>query len=54
MERKHLEFRPQEVITDVLDQEKHVVDILVETQLKGEEGLIQLFTHKFVVHPMKG
>ena len=40
MEREHLEFRSQEVITDVLDQEKHVVDILVETRLKGEEGLI--------------
>ncbi|MBS3977458.1 MAG: Rpn family recombination-promoting nuclease/putative transposase [Syntrophomonadaceae bacterium] len=40
MEQDHLEFRPQEVITDVLDQEKHVVDILVETRLKGEEGLI--------------
>lgn len=40
MEREHLEFRPQEVITDVLDQEKHVVDILVETRIKGEGGLI--------------
>jgi len=40
MERAHLEFRPQEVITDLLDQEKHVADILVEPRLKGEEGLI--------------
>lgn len=30
----------QEVITDVLDKEKHVVDILVETRLKDEAGLI--------------
>lgn len=33
-------FWQQEVITDVLDQEQHVVDILVETRLADEEGII--------------
>ncbi|MCL6614206.1 MAG: DUF4351 domain-containing protein [Firmicutes bacterium] len=36
----HLRFLQQEVFTDVTAGEKHVVDILAETKLKGEEGLI--------------
>jgi predicted transposase/invertase (TIGR01784 family) len=37
---KHLKFLQQEVYTDVTAGEKHVVDILVETRLKQEPGLI--------------
>ena len=36
----HLRFLQQEVFTDVTAGEKHVVDILAETKLRGEEGLI--------------
>ena len=37
---KGIRFLQQEVITDVLDKEKHIIDILVETKLAGEDGLI--------------
>ena len=36
----HLNFYQQEIFTDVTVGEKHVVDLLAETRLKGEEGLI--------------
>ena len=36
----HLKFLQQEVFTDVTAKEKHIVDILVETRVKGEPGLI--------------
>ena len=36
----HLHFLQQEVFTDVTVGEKHVVDLLAKTKLKGEEGLI--------------
>lgn len=36
----HVRFLQQEVFTDVTAGEKHEVDVLVETRLKGEEGLI--------------
>ena len=36
----HLRFLQQEVFTDVTAGEKHVVDLLAETRLKGEEGLV--------------
>ncbi|OAT79298.1 Rpn family recombination-promoting nuclease/putative transposase [Desulfotomaculum copahuensis] len=38
----HLKFLQQEIFTDVTAGEKHKVDILVETRLKGEPGLILL------------
>jgi len=37
---EHLKFLQQEVFTDVVAGEKHVVDLLAETKLKGEDGLI--------------
>lgn len=37
---KHLKFLQQEIYTDVVAGEKHVVDILVETRLREEPGLI--------------
>lgn len=40
MDKNHLKFMKQEIITDVLDLEKHYVDILVETKLKGENGIV--------------
>jgi hypothetical protein len=36
----HLNFLQQEVFTDVTAGEKHVVDLLVETMLRDENGLI--------------
>ncbi|MFC0299101.1 Rpn family recombination-promoting nuclease/putative transposase [Geobacillus jurassicus] len=36
----HLSFLSEEVFTDVIAGEKHRVDLLVETKLKGEDGLI--------------
>ncbi len=36
----HLKFLQQEIYTDVTAGEKHIVDILVETRLKQEPGLI--------------
>jgi predicted transposase/invertase (TIGR01784 family) len=40
MDKEHINFLTQEVITDVPDMEKHLVDILVETKLAGEEGIV--------------
>ncbi|MBU9724234.1 MULTISPECIES: Rpn family recombination-promoting nuclease/putative transposase [Bacillaceae] len=37
---KELRFLSQEIFTDVTEGEKHVVDLLVETKLKGEESLV--------------
>lgn len=37
---KHIKFLQQEIFTDVTAGEKHKVDILVETRLKDEPGLI--------------
>jgi len=37
---RHLKFLQQELYTDVVAGDKHVVDILVETRLKEEPGLI--------------
>ena len=36
----HLNFLPKDVFTDVTVGEKYTVDLLAETRLKGEEGLI--------------
>ena len=36
----HVSFLSQELYTDVTVGEKRYVDLLVETKLKGEEGLI--------------
>ena len=40
LDRNHLKFSPQEVIPDILEKNKHVVDILVETRLRDEEGVV--------------
>ncbi|BBW95171.1 Rpn family recombination-promoting nuclease/putative transposase [Geobacillus icigianus] len=37
---RHLSFLSEELFTDVTAGEKHRVDLLVETKMKGEEGLI--------------
>ncbi|WJQ10397.1 Rpn family recombination-promoting nuclease/putative transposase [Geobacillus stearothermophilus] len=37
---RHVSFLSEEVFTDVVAGEKHRVDLLVETKLKGEDGLI--------------
>ncbi|BAD77137.1 MULTISPECIES: Rpn family recombination-promoting nuclease/putative transposase [Geobacillus] len=37
---RHLSFLTEELFTDVTAGEKHRVDLLVETKMKGEEGLI--------------
>nr|WP_216366391.1 Rpn family recombination-promoting nuclease/putative transposase [Geobacillus sp. BMUD] len=37
---RHVTFLSEEVFTDVAVGEKHRVDLLVETKLKGEDGLI--------------
>jgi hypothetical protein len=39
---EHIKFLQQEMFTDVTRGEKHRVDILVETRLKGEPGIILL------------
>jgi hypothetical protein len=39
---EHIKFLQQEIFTDVTRGEKHRVDILVETRLKGEPGIILL------------
>lgn len=39
---KHLKFLQQEVYTDIVAGEKHVVDILVETRLREEPGMIMV------------
>lgn len=36
----HLKFLQQEIFTDVTEGERHEVDIIVETRLKEEPGLI--------------
>jgi hypothetical protein len=40
IDKSHIKFLAQEVITDVLDMEKHLVDVIVETKLADEEGLV--------------
>lgn len=42
MDKDHLIFLQQEIITDINEQEQHIVDILVETRLAGEDGLVLL------------
>jgi hypothetical protein len=37
---RDLRFLTEEVVTDVTEGEKYRIDLLVETRLKGEEGLI--------------
>lgn len=39
---KHLKFLQQEVYTDIVAGEKHVVDMLVETRLREEPGMIMV------------
>ena len=36
----HLKFLQQELFTDITTGKRHVVDLLAETSLKGEDGLI--------------
>ena len=36
----HLKFLQQEIFADITAGEKHVVDLLAETKLRGEDGLI--------------
>jgi predicted transposase/invertase (TIGR01784 family) len=40
IDSKHIIFMPQEVIVDILAKDKHIVDILVETRFKDEEGIV--------------
>ncbi|MCD5401106.1 transposase, partial [candidate division NPL-UPA2 bacterium] len=40
MDKNQLVFLQQEVITDVKDKERHIIDVLVETKLADEDGLI--------------
>lgn len=40
IDRNHLNFLKQEIITDVVDMDKHIVDIIVETKLADEDGLV--------------
>ena len=40
MDWESIKFLQQEVFTDVTRGDKHLVDILVETQLKGEPGIV--------------
>ncbi|KFZ42142.1 hypothetical protein CS060_13865 [Anoxybacillus flavithermus] len=37
---EHVSFLSEELFTDVTAGEKYRVDVLVETKLKGEDGLI--------------
>ncbi|WP_083910700.1 Rpn family recombination-promoting nuclease/putative transposase [Salsuginibacillus kocurii] len=39
----HLTFLEQEIFTDIVNQDKRVVDLLVETKIKGEDGLIIVY-----------
>lgn len=39
---EHIKFLQQELLTDVTRGDKHQVDILVETKLKGEPGIVLL------------
>ncbi|WP_044736078.1 Rpn family recombination-promoting nuclease/putative transposase [Geobacillus kaustophilus] len=48
----HLSFLSEEVLTDVTAGEKHRVDLLVETKLKGEDGLIIVhIEHQSYIQP---
>lgn len=40
IDRKHIRFLPQEIIVDIAAKDKHIIDILVETRLKGEKGIV--------------
>ena len=40
LDPEHIKFLQQEVFTDVTSGDKHRVDVLVETRLKGEPGII--------------
>lgn len=40
LDPEHIKFLQQEIFTDVTSGDKHRVDILVETRLKGEPGII--------------
>ena len=40
MDLEHVKFLQQEMFTDVVRGDKHRVDILVETRLKGEPGIV--------------
>jgi hypothetical protein len=40
MDMEHIKFLQQELFTDVTRGDQHIVDILVETRLKGEPGII--------------
>jgi len=40
IDRKHIRFLPQEIIVDIAAKDKHIIDILVETRLKEEKGLV--------------
>jgi predicted transposase YdaD len=40
MDLEHIKFLQQELFTDVTRGDKHIVDILVETRLKGEPGIV--------------
>lgn len=37
---KQVNFIQQEIFTDIMEVDRHEVDILVETRLKGQTGLI--------------
>ena len=37
---RHLSFLSEELFTDVTAGEKYRVDLLVETKLKGEDGIV--------------
>ncbi|BBW98424.1 hypothetical protein GsuE55_32570 [Geobacillus subterraneus] len=48
----HLSFLSEEVLTDVTAGEKHRVDLLIETKLKGEDGLIIVhIEHQSYIQP---
>ncbi|MCK4259425.1 MAG: hypothetical protein KAX49_10630, partial [Halanaerobiales bacterium] len=40
MDKSHIKFLRGEIITDFEKLKKHIVDIIVETKLKGEDGVI--------------
>ncbi|MCK4260476.1 MAG: hypothetical protein KAX49_15985 [Halanaerobiales bacterium] len=40
MDKSHIKFLREEIITDYEKLKKHIVDIIVETKLKGEDGVI--------------
>ncbi len=40
MDLEHIKFLQQELFTDVTRGDQHIVDILVETRLKGEPGIV--------------